>query len=188
MPTFRTSVRIEYDAMAGGPGYNVWHCRAEDISGPSGPTAGVLHDLYEALAAEYPVGATIVGPEEYVDVESHEVVPEPDPWTVAGTGGGGFIPAQASIVTSWYSTVATRSGRGRTFFGPLCRNCVDGADGTPTGETMSDVRTATEAFVAANGDLVGSAWGIYSPTDGVIRDIVRARTRDRFASLRSRAD
>jgi hypothetical protein len=187
MPTWRASVEIDYAPAQGGPGFNVWHFRGDDPGTGTGGLQSALHDFYDGISGLYPSSTTIVGPTQVVDVDSSELFVIEDPWTVVGTGPNSFAPLATAITTTWYTTIATRSGRGRTFLGPVMVDAVDG-DGQPTGDVLALIRAAAEQFVSDNGDLVGAAWGVYSVKDAVIRDIVRSAVHDRFASLRSRRD
>jgi hypothetical protein len=185
MPTYRMAVEIQYPG-GGGPGINTWHARVNSFTpGDGGDVDALLEAFYTDLAGLYPSDTTIVGPAQAVDVADNSVVSFGTPWEVDGVASSGHAPLATCITTTWYSDVATRSGRGRTFLGPIMQGAVDG-DGEPTGDVLALIRGAAADFVTGNAGLDLAAFGVYSQTDNVIRDIVRYQVHDAFASLRSR--
>lgn len=187
MPTYRVPVRINF-VSGGGPGYNVWHVRT--TAGDAAQLDAALDALeafYTAIKAYYVSTTTIVlgegmikdplGSPEYVTDQSR---------TVTGTGASGMASHLLAICCSWRTTSATRSGRGRTFLGPLGANINDNNDGTPTAAAMTAIRAAAATLVAAGNGTNGWAIGVLSPTQGVLRDITGVTVNDKFAVLRSR--
>ncbi|MGZ7255952.1 hypothetical protein ACXWPU_09410, partial [Streptococcus pyogenes] len=60
--------------------------------------------------------------------------------------------------------------------------------GTPDGAFITAATTAANALVAASTGLNGSALGIYSQKESLLRDITGMRIRDRWSYLSSRRD
>ena len=190
MSIVRVPVRIEY-AQAGGPGYNVWHFRtADDDPGTwqLGDALDALEAFYTSLRALYPTTTRIyigegmvkdpLGSPEYVDDDSR---------VLTGSTVGGVNSTLLAIVVSWRTTSATRSGRGRTFLGPLSANTNQG-DGTPLDANVTGVRTAAQTLVNASTGPGGWSVGVLSTKQGVFRDITGSTVRDRFSFLSSRRD
>lgn len=191
MATYRHPVTINY-VGAGGPALNVWHLRTTGDDVPSGgelaALSAVIEDFYTAVAGIYRLSTTIsysgvsttIGEEPAYDASAPA-------WTVQGDGSNDATSPLLQICVGWLTTNASRSGRGRTFLGPLALEAVS-ADGTPSTSAIGVVRSAATALVTASGGFADGAVGVYSPTDGLIRDVVGSATRDVFAYLSSRRD
>lgn len=190
MATWRLPVFLTW-AGTGSPGVNVFHFRGDD----GDPLSGDVQEASEALQAMY-AGLANNLPNSMVVSMDGDVIKDPygspeygsvTPWSVTGTGGPDFLPTATAIVIGWRTTAATRSGRGRTFIGPLAPGVLQ-ADGTPNTDALNDFRLAGTNLVNTSQGYVNSAFGVYSPTDNVIRDFQGSSVRDTFAVLRSRRD
>lgn len=193
MTVYRAVCRINIPDQAAG-GVNVWHFRGSGAASEGevvSSIAGDLKDFYTAAHGMYPNDVSITAPEYLVTVEAEPkfvAVSQDDQWTVQGYGGSGRAPEVLQIVCDWITDSPSRSGRGRTFIGPLGSTSV-GGDGLPVPSQVANLRTAAEALVAKNNlDLHPSNLVVYSTTHSISRDVVRTSTRGRFAVLRSRRD
>jgi len=98
-----------------------------------------------------------------------------------------MLPPATALVITWRSSLAKRSGTGRTFLGPSAAGLLD-ADGTIQTASLNILRAGADAFASSQG--TGGAWtyGIWSKKDQVLHPLQSAVIRDRFAVLRSRRD
>lgn len=189
---FRVPVRIDYPGT-GGPGFNVFAVRT---IGPSGDDADQLEDamdalttFYTALAGRYQTGTIItlgegiikdpLGSPEYQNASVR---------TVNGTGQAGMGPALLAVVVSWRTTSATRSGRGRTFIGPLQTGQVETANGLPSASLINGIRNAADDLVDASTGPSGWSLGVLSTKQGLLRDWTSASVQQRWSFLSSRRD
>lgn len=191
MATYRHPVTINYPG-SGGPGLNVWHLRT---TGDGVPSAGeleglstVIRDFYTACRVIFPGSVTITYQGVSTTVGDDPQYDSSAPaWTVTGSGPTTLLSPLLCICVGWLTSSASRSGRGRTFLGPLTTG-VQGPDGTITDTNLAVVRAAATALATASGGFADGAIGVWSPTDGLLRDIVGSATRDQFAYLSSRRD
>lgn len=187
----RMPVDITWPYGGGSPGASIFHLRAADTD-PSQATLGslieIVREFYAAMDDLY-VGSvrirfagllTGVGPDRGTAVEA-------DPWEVAGTANVGPLPPSNQIVVGWKTASATRSGRGRTFVGPLQYAVVDDA-GSPAAPVLSVVRDAAAALVTAQATFTEGGIGVWSTKQSLFRDFTGSTVRDTFAVLRSRRD
>lgn len=184
--------------VLGGTGTNTWHART---SGPLPGAEADLEDLADMLNSFYvgvstvmPVGTAIGFSGEWQEVmsEDPDFVSNP-PWTIGAGGNAGPLPAHCALVVGWRTSAGGRTGRGRTFVGPLGNSALQ-TDGTIDTTKLTEVRAAATALVAASSAFDNGAFGVYSrdalatvPAP-VFRDFTGTVTRDVFASLRSRRD
>lgn len=189
MPTIRVPVRIDYVGV-GAPGYNVWHVRT--ATGAGGELEGALDALetfYTGIASVYPSTASVRIGESMINDPLGSPSYEPDDLRVVAGGGNAFLtPQMLAIVISWRTTSATRSGRGRTFIGPLTVASEDSGDGTPTAAVITPIRNFATALVAASNLAAGWSFGVLSKKDAVIRDFTAAKVNDRWSYLSTRRD
>jgi len=193
MPIYRLPVRI-VDPVLGGDGVNIFHVRT---GGGIGETAtlnravGWLEDFYNAMVPVFSSNTDFFfdGVATEIATEAPGVNDDLDTWTTGGTGTSIPLPAANCIVVGWKTTLATRSGRGRTFLGPMASATAE-SNGTVTAAALSTIRTAASAMVDAStaADPDGVALGVWSPTDQLLRDFTGSTVRDKFAVLRSRRD
>lgn len=193
MGVYRVSVGVLF-AGAGSPGANVWHVRtmADGGIGPLDLNGALtaLWDFYGDITQLFHP-STVLSLEDVVRIDGSEPEdadhdPKPD---LAGTGSGGELPPRLALCCSWRTSTRTRSGRGRTFIGPLTGAVLD-ADGTPSNAYTADLRAAAQALVNA-GATTGNGWafGVWSRQESVLRDFTGVSVSDgRWAALRSRED
>ena len=191
MSTLRIPVSI-YNSHLPSPAMNIWHARADDFGGEEvGGLLDVLEDFYTEMAPWFIDSTTITfGDNIIVDPYGSPEYGPSDPRTVtAGGGPGGGEPSSVmlALVVGWRTQSASRSGRGRTFLGPIRRGAL-GSDGTPDAAFFNATRDAANNLVAASTGLNGSALGIYSQKESLLRDITGMRIRDRWSYLSSRRD
>jgi len=193
MPVYRGVWTIDHPSL-GGTGTNTWHCRITSSAGSPDEKPALnglnvaLGQFYTAIEDIYAGGAHLHFNGEWTQID----VPEPrivaaDTNDVVVGGTTDALPPATCIVVGWRTEAATRRGRGRTFLGPL-RTSVNQSNGTPLETVRAEVETAAADFIDQFDGLDGSAFGIWSEADSVLRDIVDGRVRNEFAVLRSRRD
>lgn len=174
----------------GGPGVNVWHFRGDGTTADIQRAVDSIGTFYTSLKNILQPGMTVTGPGEVTNgIEgTSPTIENVTGWTVtAGTTATSSLSPALQIVAGWRTTAAVRSGRGRTFVGPLGNNAAEG-NGTPTTQALDLVRTGCQAILDHNDGFASAAIGIWSDSDSVIRDITAFKVRDVFAVLRSRRD
>lgn len=191
MPTYRMTIRSRFPVGSGG-GTNTWHLRTGVE--PSDPIEletlpGYVLAFYTAIRPHFPTTLSWSWDGQLTEVltDSPQFVPAEQGWTVAGSSANGsFGPSAAMACVTWRTELNTRSGRGRTFLGPLAASAIE-ANGTLSESALSGIRAAASGLVSQSNtnDNVG-AIGVFSPTDNVIRDIVSSTVTDQVAILRSR--
>jgi hypothetical protein len=195
VPTYRVPVVSTYPA-GGGPGVNIWHLRTAGVP-LEGETEianamGALRTFYNAIGGLVPPSTSYAFPTELVEVNDAELVPAPSVASVVGRAStDAYLPIASAMVVSWRTSSATRSGRGRTFIGPLHPSTGE-ANGTPTEGARETLADAADALVAAGAGSTGSgggwSFGVYSRSQGLIRDFASASVANQYAVLRSRRD
>lgn len=174
------------------PAMNILHIRTitdDPDSGVIDSALDAIFDFYDSLKAHYPSGTTIRLGEGMIKdpLGSPSYVPD-DPREIASGTTTDPLPALLAVVVSWRTTSATRSGRGRTFVGPLHIDSLQ-SDGTPEALTLTAIRDAANALVAeSSSSLNGWAFGVLSTKTGVFRDVTGNKVADRFSYLSSRRD
>jgi len=137
---------------------------------------------YYAYQAQIVIGESMIrdplGTPEYVDDDVH---------TLSADGVAGNAPVLLAACVSWRTSSATRSGRGRTFLGPLSPAVLE-SNGTPTANFLSDTNNALQDFVDTSGEGNEWAFGVLSTKTGVFRDVTGKSLKDRWAYLSSRRD
>lgn len=191
MPSYAAQVDIDFPIGSGG-GTNVWHFRTgvdflpdDDIN----PIMGWVEDFYQAVAQVVPSGTTFSwdGQIREILTSAPAYTPAATGWSVTGTvQGSTYTAAAGQACVTWRSELASRSGRGRTFIGPLASTSVE-ANGTLSSNALLSLRNAASALVGQSNtnDNVG-ALGVFSRTDNLLRDIVGSSVTDQVAILRSR--
>jgi hypothetical protein len=193
MPTLRIPVQIVYSA-SGGPGVNIWHFRSgqgQTTPNSAGTALGILNTFYTAIKPLYQVGTHIISPvvvtttgdnPEYVSPSASSA------FDIVGSGGTGQAAQALAITVSWYTSSATRSGRGRTFLGPLSSGAI-GSDGLPAAGNLATLRSAASQLVSTSKGLTTEgAFVVYSTKQNIARDFDSARVRNFVSVLRSRRD
>jgi hypothetical protein len=191
MATFRVPVRISH-AGGGGDAYNIMHFRTigPSLDDQDQLNTGIvaLRNLYDGIRDMYASTTTIhiaeavikdpLGSPEYFDSDS---------FVVTGSRVGGVEPTLLAVCATWRTTSATRSGRGRTFFGPLGTGLV-AADGTPDNGDLGVLRSSISTFLNRSQGPEGWSFGVLSTKQRLFRDVTAYTVRDRFAYLSSRRD
>lgn len=108
----------------------------------------------------------------------------------AGTGGATAQPKQVSGLTSWYTAVAGRSGRGRTYW-PFPPTAFDIADGTPSASyvtAIDNIASAIQGFtlVSTGGRTANVTPSIYHRGTGGTQSITVRLSRTQWATQRRR--
>lgn len=191
MSIYRVPVEIDYDGT-GGPGVNVWHLSATGLVQNEelnlAEALDALEAFYTKLVSFY-YGQTRIKIGQGIikdPLGAPEYVPD-DLRTVSGTSGAQG-PNLVQIVVGWRTASATRSGRGRTFIGPLAGAANDAATGGPTAGIVTAVQTAATELVEDSASANGWAIGVLSTKTGVFRETTGASVKNRFGVLRSRRD
>lgn len=191
MPSYRATVNLRFPVGTGG-GTNTWHFRTDQplgIEDEVDTIMGWVRSFYDGVKSLVPVSWVASWDGQFTEIltDSPGYSQPRAPWEVAGTAAGSSYGAAAGMAcVTWRTELAARSGRGRTFIGPLSSTSVQ-TDGSLTPAALTSARAAGAALVSASNtnDGVGAV-GVFSPTDNVIRDIVAATVTDQVAILRSR--
>lgn len=190
MPTARMTVDINWTGASGSPGANVWHMRFTNASAPGGDQDAMVEavrDFYTAINGDFTASTTLSFNGELRGVgDDSDSLYTATPWSVTGTGSNFAPPADCAIV-SWRTSAATRSGRGRTFLGPLNSAAIE-SNGTPTEGFRSGNQAAIDDLIETSDSFANGALGVYSRTENVFRDFVSGTMPNYFAILRSRRD
>lgn len=140
-------------AIAGGagspPDYNVHYITSPDQL-PATITAalGKFHDFYDAVKAYFPNGQSFTIGSQLLNMETTPPTVLPiAPVSVSGTDFSGYCPPQCAVVVSWKTLSASRSGRGRSYIGPIGR-AGETTNGTPTPAFATALQTAATALIA----------------------------------------
>lgn len=191
MAVFRASVSITSPDL-GGVGANVWHLRTSDVGtteGNVGVLMSALEAFYTDIAPLFPEDVTVRWDGSVQQILSAEPVllEGGDDWSVpGGTTSQGLPPANCLCMT-WRTQLSTRSGRGRSFLGPIAEQHV-GVDGRPTSTARDLLSGAASDFIDLFDSAGAGAFAVYSPTDEIARDITGYKVPTEFAVLRSRRD
>lgn len=191
MATYRMPVEITWTQASGSPGANIWHVRTTGSVGDSGEAQGlsdIVRDFYTAIQGFFPSPVNISFNGEFQgvgdDTGSSAIT---TPWGIDGTADPEFLPPANCLLAAWGTSGGGRSGRGRTFIGPLgTGNAED--NGTPVEAARSELLAAMEDLIESSDSFANGAVGIYSRTQDVFRDVVSAKVPNYFAVLRSRRD
>lgn len=191
MGTYRIPVKIEGTTTPGGPWMNVLHVRTVDDAetGELGSALDALEEFYDGVRGFMPASVTITLGEGMIrdPLGSPEYVND-DRRVLQGSGAENqHMSALLAVVVSWRTSSATRSGRGRTFVGPLVWNAQEG-NGTPSSTVLAAINTSAADLVSASKGTNGWSFGVLSTQQGLFRDVTGHSVRDRFAFLSSRRD
>jgi hypothetical protein len=206
MAVFRMAVETTLTGMPD-KAVNIWHFRAGTAISQAGSpvdeaafagAVDAIHTFYGSITGTGTNTAQIlahgakVNATAAINVETQEAhTVNFAPMTVGGTGGK--APYSMAICINWYSSVASRRGRGRSYLGPLDGYMLD-ADGTPRDDYLTPLRAAGQRLIdaskASNGWGIG-VWGLEQAGGGpkaphVLRDLVGLKVNDNFAWLHSR--
>jgi len=189
MAIIRVPVRIEF-ANAGGPGFNIHHFSTQPGGQPGdlGEALDALQAFYTAIRGLYTTTTKIVIGEGMInDPGGNPTYVDDDSRTVTGTATRTETPTMIALVVSWRTASATRSGRGRSFLGPVTGAALQ-TDGTPDSALLNTVRNAAQDFVADSQSANGWAHGVLSTKQGTFRETTGSTVRDRWSVLTSRRD
>lgn len=188
MTIYKIPMKIEGGPAAGGPFMNIWHVSADGTLNLE-EAVDAIGNFYDGIAGYIPANCTAAlgegiiadpyGSPTYVDD-----IPRP---VTFGGAGDQSLSTLLAVTVSWRTSSATRSGRGRTFVGPLVNNAGQG-DGTPSAAFMTVVRAAAAALVADSGSLNGWEAGVFSQKESTFRPFTGSSVRDRWSYLSSRRD
>nr|CRY97281.1 hypothetical protein [uncultured prokaryote] len=191
MALYRIPIDLTWNYGSGSPGVNIWHARTTGDFNPSGEITGLTESLrlfYDAIKSSYSSLVDIdfsgevsgVGPDTGMSGAT-------TPWHVDGGTVGSQASTLLQLVVSWKTGSGGRRGQGRTFIGPL-QDGLQGTNGLPVTGGVAAIQTAATALIGRNDGAGNGSFGVWSPTDGLLRDFVAATVRPQFASLRSRRD
>jgi len=191
MGLFTLPIRITWPYGTGSPGANVWHFRTTGAFNDDSDAEAMIdavHDFYSGIVTFYrsDVDIDFDGVVTGMGADSGESATF-DTWHVDGTATGDALSSALQMCISWGSGSGGRSGRGRTFIGPL-PSTIDASDGVPVQAAADQLLDAANALIETSDSFANGAVGVWSPTDGVLRDFTVASVRRQFAILRSRRD
>jgi hypothetical protein len=172
------------------PDYNVMHFI--DVAATTASAQAIVQvvaDFYTAIKAYYGGGVIVTaGATVYQDPPGFNLLVPTAPVAVSGTDLSGYTAPQLAVVVSWRTMLATRTGRGRTFLGPLGR-ASETTNGTPTPAMVTTMQTAANNLIANTNALSGGAsYVVYSPKLGTQQLITSALVRGgTFHTQRRRA-
>jgi hypothetical protein len=191
MGSYQCVVDLNWSVGGGSPGTNTWHVRTDGAGSPAtdiDDLMEIVRAFYTSLQERFPADLTIQWLGEATGIlGNHGDIVHTGTWGLAGSGGTPHLPNAIQGCVTWTADTGGRSGRGRTFLGPLeGGQATDG--GQPTSAFLADLTAAAADLVESSDSFANGAIGIYSRTDGVIRDITGAKVSGKFAVLRSRRD
>lgn len=138
-------------ATGTGPYANVFHIFTNTATtARANAHIGALTTFYNGVKSGcYSTGTSInIGRQVVaVDVDPPVYVPSTSQ-TVNGTFPTSYMPPQCCLVVSWRTMTATRSGRGRTYIGPLTQSMLD-ITGRFLAANVAFVQSAATALIAA---------------------------------------
>lgn len=192
MATFTYPVDLNWSSATGGPGVNVWHLRTTGDSEDTVDIAAlseIVHTFYSDISAAFPTGFTAAYAGVATSIEADPVTNTgADAWVVPGSSGSvDTLPPATQLVVTMRTPSATRSGRGRKFFGPLITGMKE-PNGTPAATCLTLFTDAFTDLVSSSEAFTNGAVGVWSPTQSLFRDVTGFSIADRFAVLRSRRD
>lgn len=113
------------------------------------PFLACVHTTYHAVSLTVKSLHAAGGPEA--------VIPLAGSYT--GTRGSTSLPGGVAQVVSWYTSSSTRSGRGRTYFGPISE--LDTSGDTATAFLLAALATFGRGIVAYS-PIIGARFGVAS--------------------------
>ena len=154
MAVLEYTVRTDSGVSAGtGPYFNIFHVNTIDTTSTRVDLIrSKLGTFFTSSQPIYCTDTSQIIPTKVlrVDVDPPQYVASAQQ-SPTGTGGTSHAPAQICMVVSWRTATATRSGRGRTYLGPLSLGAVEttGALKTTSCATVSTAATTLIAALAA---------------------------------------
>lgn len=110
---------------------------------------------------------------------------------LSGTAGTTALPPEAAMVVSVRAEIESgdnkRRRMGRTYLGPFSTQALSSGTGRPGSGFISNLVTAANnLLIASNTADPDWVWAIYSPTDGVARQVVEGYVNNEFDTQRRR--
>lgn len=146
-----TKITVAINGGAGSPpDYNVHYVTSSDqLPATLTTVLGKFHDFYDAVKAWFPNGQVFTIGAQVLNMETTPpTVLAVPPVTVNGTDFSGYCPPQCAVVVSWKTILASRSGRGRSFMGPVGR-AGETTNGTPTPAFVTALQTAANTLISS---------------------------------------
>lgn len=191
MAIYRQTWTITHPAL-GGIGTNTWHCEtagapADDDGDVDGPSAFIT-SFYGALNDIYAEGSVIACDGLWISVHDDKTVnSSSDPTTMTLGVATTTLAPQDCLVASWRTAVASKSGRGRTFLGPLNLGALE-ANGTPAEFARTAIVAAGNALISDSNEGDVGVLGVYSTKQDLLRPFTGVSCKNKFGTLRSRRD
>ncbi len=151
-----------------------------------GGAASWINKLMSMLCSDYSISSFLA--RATIDTTPGPQVEVPLSTTYGGTIGHSAEALPTSGLIKWLTAVGGRSGRGRSYFGPLGSSTV--VDGLITGEIytiLQDIVNLTKSYFQTGGANFNGNWvfGVWSPktttfhamTDGVRRQQAKTQRR-----------
>lgn len=193
MAVWEAVVVIHSDQMPG-PGTNTWHVEADPPPSDDAETNGALLDMETILAEFYavlcnwtPGGASFVWNGEWRLMGGAEQMHSTPGWLAGSNFVLTAMPPADCLAIKWRASTGGRSGRGKTFLGPLAKSTLQD-NGTPEETFRTAMEGAADDLVAAGADAGPSRFCVWSVKDNIGRPITSREVPNKFASLRSRRD
>lgn len=192
--TFWRMVVVLNSPVYPSPGTNTWHAQTP-LPASDDDNQGLLLDLENNLAAFY------VALDEYMAGSSAAVfdgvwteIPGEDGfvrhtagWNAGAASALAPMPPADCLAIQWRAATGGRSGRGRSFLGPLGTSTLQD-NGTPTEAFRTDMKAAGDELITAQGDSGDGQFCVWSEKDQTGRPFATCLVPNKFASLRSRRD
>lgn len=193
MPVWVSTAKMS-GAPLGGQGTNTWHFRTvgaleglPDAQALTGATEN-LRLFYDNVKGLLSAGVVVShdGIWRRVDDDSGDVHDSAG-WSV-GASGNDSLPPQISLVIGWRTGSGDRSGKGRTFLGPIARSTLE-VNGTPEETSRATAAAAAAALIESSDENTGNgAFCVWSKQESLARDFTTAAVRNVYGTLRSRRD
>lgn len=190
MALYRCTVNLSFPVGSGG-GTNTWHLRTGTGTDEDNNVEALMQKVaffYEAVSPLLPASweASWDGTALEIATAEPTLVTAPGGgWSQNGEATGGYTGAASMGCVTWRTASPTRSGRGRTFVGPLAATAVQD-DGTLGNTALSLLQQAGQSIPDSTGSSVAGALVVFSQAQQLGRDITSSSVTDQVAVLRSR--
>lgn len=168
----------------GAPGYNTFYSTGSSLAAAE-ELAGAVSDYFTALQDNFSstTAYSFFGEVEAFNPASGQTtgIEVVDTWVRNGTGGTDELPGGTALVVQYRTGIYLngREVRGRHYLSGL--GAIADGDGEVVSSALTDIATAGAILIAAEG-------GVYSPTNGIVAQIVAVTGWNRFGLIRSRRD